>query len=482
MLGSPARAGGGAAAGGAAAAASPAHLHRLDRLLELVTEHESSYREQASRRPALPLFPASACLRAAARRQPAARPPAPLQDIRLAELAARLAELELRTSPSSGEWAPVWALTRERNVAQELDLARAAVEALARQLSAQAKSHAGLQAELRSAQARAQQQAAAHEAAVALLQAEVAALRRAHDDGAEQTRAGLEQLRTSVGLQLERQRGEAEEQLQSWQREVSSTLSLVRQDLSAKAASSVRELEAWSKGELLAMAAKVKAVVAACANQQQQVNHQMEALQEQWESTSAAIEGCSTEGKRVKKAVVRLQSLAEDLQHASQQHAAAGEAGLLALRQEVQQLAAAQQSLCARLDLTASSLGGRAAEADQQLATLAESMRGVLAAARADAAASAAAPSSYLSTLLAPPAQALAAASGGGASQRQPWAAWDRELAEFDGLVGRLRTRLHGDGRAQGQAGSPAKPGARAGQLLQAWSPGTSTAGSSLRR
>eukprot|EP00882_Tetradesmus_deserticola_P012007 GHRQ01012708.1.p1 GENE.GHRQ01012708.1~~GHRQ01012708.1.p1 ORF type:complete len:280 (+),score=121.64 GHRQ01012708.1:839-1678(+) len=266
---SPARAG----AQGMSSALSP-QLNRLDRILELVTDHEANYRDQ---------------------------------DIKLSEVTQKMAELEMRMAQ---ELAPLWAL-KERNIPQELDLARTAVETVVRQLTAVTKTNQLLQSELKACQQRQQQQAAHHESAVAVLQADVAALRDRLADSHQHTRSAVDHLRSSTALQLEKQAQETEEQLQSLQRECASKLDLLRQDAEAASSSAVRQLEAWAKGELLGLTGKVKAVLAGCAAHQQQVNLQMEALQQQWDNTSSAMEAMAADDKRIKKHVTRLQNQTE---------------------------------------------------------------------------------------------------------------------------------------------------------------------------
>ncbi|WIA10290.1 hypothetical protein OEZ85_010484 [Tetradesmus obliquus] len=289
-------------------------MNRLDRILELVTDHEANYREQ---------------------------------DIKLSEATQKMAELEMRMAQ---ELAPLWAL-KERNIPQELDLARTAVETVVRQLTAVTKTNQMLQSELKTCQQLQQQQAAQYESAIAVLQADVAALRDRLDDSQQHTRSAVDHLRSSTAQQLEKQAQETEEQLQSVQREHASQLDLLRQDVEAKSTSAVRALEGWAKGELLGLTGKVKAVLAGCAAHQQQVNLQMEALQQQWDNTSSAMDGMAAEDKRLKKHVARLQNQTEELQRMSQQ-AISSEVALQQMRNDMQQLNTGQQQLATRLEVS----------------------------------------------------------------------------------------------------------------------------------
>lgn len=71
-----------------------------------------------------------------------------------------------------------------------------------------------LQSELKTCQQLQQQQAAQYESAIAVLQADVAALRDRLDDSQQHTRSAVDHLRSSTAQQLEKQAQETEEQLQ----------------------------------------------------------------------------------------------------------------------------------------------------------------------------------------------------------------------------------------------------------------------------
>jgi hypothetical protein len=71
-----------------------------------------------------------------------------------------------------------------------------------------------LQSELKSCQQRQQQQAAQYESTIAVLQADMAALRDRLDDSQQHTRSAVDHLRSSTALQIEKQAQETEEQLQ----------------------------------------------------------------------------------------------------------------------------------------------------------------------------------------------------------------------------------------------------------------------------
>ncbi|KAF6258324.1 hypothetical protein COO60DRAFT_1133014 [Scenedesmus sp. NREL 46B-D3] len=77
---------------------------------------------------------------------------------------------------------------------------------------------------------------------------------------------------------------------------------------------------------------------------------QMEALQQQWDNTSSAMEGMAAEDKRLKKHVTRLQNQTEELQRASQQ-VISSEVALQQLHNDMQQLSSAQQQLATRLEV-----------------------------------------------------------------------------------------------------------------------------------
>lgn len=92
-----------------------------------------------------------------------------------------------------------------------------------------------LQSELKACQQKQQQQQVAFESTIAVLQSDIAALRSKLCDTQDNTRAAVEQLRTGVNLQLEKQQQELEEQMQSLQRESVSAITLLRQDTAARA-------------------------------------------------------------------------------------------------------------------------------------------------------------------------------------------------------------------------------------------------------
>lgn len=71
-----------------------------------------------------------------------------------------------------------------------------------------------LQSELKSCQQKQQQQQAAYESTIAVLQSDMEALRSRLSDTQDNTRAAVEQLQTSFRLQLDKQRQELEEQFQ----------------------------------------------------------------------------------------------------------------------------------------------------------------------------------------------------------------------------------------------------------------------------
>jgi len=71
-----------------------------------------------------------------------------------------------------------------------------------------------LQSELRSCQQKQAAQQLSYESTVAVLQADLAALRSRVDDVQSNTQAAADQLRASVRLQIEQHRTEADEQLQ----------------------------------------------------------------------------------------------------------------------------------------------------------------------------------------------------------------------------------------------------------------------------
>jgi hypothetical protein len=71
-----------------------------------------------------------------------------------------------------------------------------------------------LQSELKACQQRQQQQASQYESAIAVLQADVAALRDRLEDSQQHTRTAVDHLRSSTALQIEKQAQETEEQLQ----------------------------------------------------------------------------------------------------------------------------------------------------------------------------------------------------------------------------------------------------------------------------
>lgn len=160
-------------AGVPAGAGAASSMARLDRILALVTQHEDAYRQQ---------------------------------DMRLSDVANKLFELESRVG---GALAPL----QERDVPRELDLARAAMEKVVRQLAAATQANQALQSELRASQQKQQQQAAAQESALAQLRAELAALQRRVDGGQAETRRELEQLHSSRTQQAALQAQEAQRAL-----------------------------------------------------------------------------------------------------------------------------------------------------------------------------------------------------------------------------------------------------------------------------
>eukprot|EP00878_Enallax_costatus_P025441 GHUV01027219.1.p1 GENE.GHUV01027219.1~~GHUV01027219.1.p1 ORF type:complete len:209 (+),score=70.63 GHUV01027219.1:493-1119(+) len=194
LLMSPVRGVGGAIS---TTAASPA-INRLDRILELVTDHESNYRDQ---------------------------------DIKLSQVTQKMAELETRMQQ---EMSTLWAL-KERNIPQELDLARTAVESVVRQLAAVTKTNQILQSELKACQQKQQQQQVAYESTISVLQSDIAALRSKLSDMQDNTHAAVEQLRTGLTLQMEKQQQDIDEQLQSLQREVTRSAKVLQQDIHSKA-------------------------------------------------------------------------------------------------------------------------------------------------------------------------------------------------------------------------------------------------------
>jgi len=138
-------------------------LTRLDTILALVREQEEHRREQ---------------------------------DLRLQELTQRLAQWEARTAE---ELAPLWAL-KERDVPRELDMARAAVESLVRQVATLNRTQQAAAAEASRAAARQQQwqdemgvTLAGVRAEIGGLQSAVADVRSGTDEALESTRRWVEQ-------------------------------------------------------------------------------------------------------------------------------------------------------------------------------------------------------------------------------------------------------------------------------------------------
>jgi hypothetical protein len=71
-----------------------------------------------------------------------------------------------------------------------------------------------LQAELRSCQQKQAARQLSYESTIAILQADLAALRSRVDDAHSNTQTAVDQIRASIRVQVEQQRSEAEEQLQ----------------------------------------------------------------------------------------------------------------------------------------------------------------------------------------------------------------------------------------------------------------------------
>jgi hypothetical protein len=83
-----------------------------------------------------------------------------------------------------------------------------------RTVASRAHTQQALQAELRNCQQKQAAQQLSYESTIAVLQADLAALRSRVDDVQANTQAGLDQLRASARVQVEQQRFETQEQLQ----------------------------------------------------------------------------------------------------------------------------------------------------------------------------------------------------------------------------------------------------------------------------
>jgi hypothetical protein len=189
----------------------------------------------------------------------------------------------------------------------------------------------------------------------------------------------------------------------------------MRSDLAAASAASLRQLEGWARGEMLAVAGKLKHVAAAVAAQQEQARLQFEALQQQWEGAAAAADALRGEDRRLKRHVSRLERKTEELQQAAATAAGAESSSLQQLRADAGRLAARVEQLAAAGAQRGAAADEAAAQLRRDVASLAEHVGSCLeAAARGEAAAQAGPGSvSYLGSLLAPP----AAAAGGGAGR-----------------------------------------------------------------
>jgi hypothetical protein len=98
---------------------------------------------------------------------------------------------------------------------------------------------------------------------------------------------------------------------QSVAREARAESGGLRSEVAAASAAALRQLEGWARGELLGVAGQLKHVVSSCAAQQEQARLQFEALQQQWEGASGALDALKAEGRRVKRHVARLERKAE---------------------------------------------------------------------------------------------------------------------------------------------------------------------------
>eukprot|EP00877_Chromochloris_zofingiensis_P011859 jgi/Chrzof1/6927/Cz02g03200.t1 len=273
--------------------------------------------------------------------------------MRMSEMVQRMAEFETRMTE---QWSPLWAL-KERDVDKELDLARTAVESLVRQMATVNRSNQTMQSELKVAQHKQQQWQLATDAVLASLQLDAEQLRGRVDDMQQNTKQAIDELRISLSLQADAHRQDVEQQVQSVIREVRSEVSALKSSLAASSSEAIRDLEKWTKTEMLQLASKLKAVVQSCASQQDQVDLQMEALQQQWDKTQSHLDTLEAEDKRIKKHVVKLEHNAEELQRLSQQ-AITSEVSLQRLQTEVQQLTAANHRLTSRVEVACSSNSG----------------------------------------------------------------------------------------------------------------------------
>ncbi|GBF98798.1 hypothetical protein Rsub_11380 [Raphidocelis subcapitata] len=377
-------------------------------------------------------------------------------DMRITELAQRLAEWEAR---SAGELAPLVAL-KERDVPRELDMARAAVESLVRQIGALHRAQQSGASEAARREARAQQWRDGVDAALAGLRAEVDSLRRGLADARDCAAAAAEAAAVRVERQLAAHREAVDEAVQSVAREARAESGALRAEAAAAGTGGLRQLEAWARGEMLSVTGQLKAVVAGCASQQEDAAARFEALQQQWEASGGALEAGRAEARRLKRHLAKLERRAEELQLLASS-AAASEAAAQQARSDAAAARADAARLAARLEGSAAdgaarrgALEGTVDRLRRDVAALADHVGSCMAAvaARSDGGADAAAASaaaarggstSYLASLLAPPPHA-AAGRGAGPSQ----AFWDERLRDFDSLAARLHARaaLGGDG------------------------------------
>lgn len=106
------------------------------------------------------------------------------------------------------------------------------------------------------------------------------------------------------------------------------------------------ELQDWSRAELLHMAQQLKAVVQGCKDHQAQVSLQHEALQQQWDTTSAALSALQEDSRCSKQHATRLQQQLAD----AEERQRAAELGPLNMAVALQQTQGQLQQLEARLE------------------------------------------------------------------------------------------------------------------------------------
>ncbi|KAI8467417.1 MAG: hypothetical protein J3K34DRAFT_430593, partial [Monoraphidium minutum] len=108
-------------------------------------------------------------------------------------------------------------------------------------------------------------------AALGALRAELEAARVGLADAREGAARAQEELRGWVAQQLQAHRAAVDEAVQSVSREARAESGTARAEVAAASAAGLRQLEAWVRGEMLAVTGKLKHVVASCAAQQEQV-------------------------------------------------------------------------------------------------------------------------------------------------------------------------------------------------------------------